>query len=70
MTSWVKTVFIDSVYSVGYFVITISKSNGAGVLVSRSIEISIITVSLVFPPEAEVLGYIDKISSRITLVSD
>lgn len=56
ITSYVKTVFIDSVYSVGYLSITISKSKAGGVLPAMSAEISIITCSLVFPLDDEVLG--------------
>jgi hypothetical protein len=70
ITSYVNTVFIDSVYSVGYFSITISKSNAGGVFVSKSIDISIIIYSLVLPPEAEVLGWMERMFSSIILVSD
>ena len=56
ITSYVNTVFMDSVYSVGYFSITISRSKTGGVLDSSSMAISIITCSLVFPPPAEDLG--------------
>lgn len=60
---------MDSLYIVGYFSMTNSKSNGGGVFPDKSIAISMITYSLVLPPDDEVLGYIDNMLSRILLVS-
>jgi len=50
--------------------VTISKSNAGGVLDAISIEISIITCSLVFPEPDDALGWIDNIDSKILRVSD
>jgi hypothetical protein len=47
---------MDSVYSVGYFSITSSRSNTGGVFEAISIAISMITYSLVLPPAEEVRG--------------
>jgi hypothetical protein len=60
---------MDSVYSVGYFSLTSSRSMTAGVLLSIILAVLSIYSSLDMPPPDDVLGYTDKVNSRIILVS-
>jgi hypothetical protein len=64
INSYCKTVVIDYLYKIGNFFYISSKSNGFGILLSKSTHLSFIIDSAEFPPPPADLGSSDKITSH------
>ena len=69
LTADLRTVFMDSLYTTGYFFITISMSKSGGSFVKTSAANSSITSSGDFPAPPDCLGRVSKIPSKSWLVS-